>query len=375
MQNICLGGNMAKSKVYFTDFSTKGKESLLKKLERLIKKAGIEKIDFKDQYVVIKVHFGEPGNMSYLRPNYGKVIADLVKSKGGKVFFSDCNTLYVGRRKDALEHLDTAYENGYNPFATGCQVIIGDGVKGIDEEIVPINGEYIKEAHIGKAIMDADIFISLSHFKGHIETGFGGALKNIGMGCGSRAGKMAMHQDGKPRIRGKCVGCHKCLAACASGAIEFDEQGKIKINKNCVGCGKCIGYCNYDVIATNWNAPELLNYKIAEYAYAVVKDRPNFHVSLICDVSPDCDCMDENDIPIIPDIGMLASFDPVALDQACGDLANKAEVIATSELGKIKNRGKDHFTSLHPDTDWHTQISHGEKIGLGHKDYELIEVK
>ena len=164
---------MNKTKVFFTDFHPVNGENLLDKLERLIKAAGIQTIDFDNQYVVIKVHFGEPGNMSYLRPNYGRVVADVVKSLGAKVFFSDCNTLYVGRRKDALEHMETAYEHGYNPFTTGCQVIIGDGLKGTDEKTVKIDKEYVKEAKIGRAIMDADIFISLNHFKGHMEAGFG----------------------------------------------------------------------------------------------------------------------------------------------------------------------------------------------------------
>ena len=190
---------MSASKVYFTNFRATFTENLLQKLARLVKKAGmLEQIDFKNQYTAIKIHFGEPGNLAYLRPNYSKVIVDLIKEQGGKVFLTDCNTLYVGGRKNALDHLDSAYTNGYNPFTTGCHLLIADGLKGTDDILVPIDGEYVKEAKIGRAIMDADIFISLSHFKGHESTGFGGALKNIGMGCGSRAGKMEMHNAGKP---------------------------------------------------------------------------------------------------------------------------------------------------------------------------------
>ena len=183
---------MKKAKVYFTDFRTPyGGPNMLEKLRALCIKAGMKKIDFKNKFVAIKLHFGEPGNLAYLRPNYAKVVADLVKELGGRPFLTDCNTLYVGRRKQALEHMDSAYENGFNPFATGCHVIIADGLKGTDEEYVPVpNGEYVKEAKIGKALMDADIVISLTHFKGHESTGFGGALKNLGMGGGSRAGKM-----------------------------------------------------------------------------------------------------------------------------------------------------------------------------------------
>ena len=188
--------------------------NLQQKLKRLILKAGIGQIDFQDKYAAIKIHFGEPGNLSYLRPNFAKTVADAVKELGGRPFLTDCNTLYVGRRKNALDHIEAAYENGFSPFSTGCQIIIADGLKGTDEVDVPVRGgEYIREAHIGRAVMDADIFISLSHFKGHESTGFGGAIKNIGMGCGSRAGKMDMHCAGKPDVdKSVCRGCICCKA-------------------------------------------------------------------------------------------------------------------------------------------------------------------
>ncbi len=369
---------MEKAKVYFTDFRATPNQNLLQKLKKLIKTAGIEQIDFKDKYTAIKIHFGEPGNISYLRPNYAKAVVDVVKELGGKAFLTDCNTLYVGRRKNALDHLDAAYENGYNPFTTGCQIIIGDGLKGTDETLVPIDGDYVKEAKIGHAIMDADIFISLTHFKGHEATGFGGALKNIGMGCGSRAGKMEMHSAGKPVVeQSKCVGCGSCRKNCAHDAISFDENRKASIDHNkCVGCGRCIGACPVDAVEAGWDeANDVLNRKIAEYSLAVVKDRPQFHISLIVDVSPFCDCHAENDAPIIPDVGMLASFDPVALDQACVDLCNQQEIIANSRLGEQPHTHHDHFTDTHPDTNWKSAIEHGVKIGLGTDQYELITIK
>ena len=202
---------MEKSKVYFTNLRTTFDCNLLQKLKKLITAAGIGNIDFTNKYAAIKIHFGEPGNLAFLRPNYAKVVADTVKELGGKPFLTDCNTLYVGGRKNALDHLDAAYENGFSPFSTGCHVLIADGLKGTDETLVPIAGDYVKEAKIGTAIMDADVFISLTHFKGHEATGFGGCLKNIGMGCGSRAGKMEMHSSGKPHVaQEKCVGCGSC---------------------------------------------------------------------------------------------------------------------------------------------------------------------
>ena len=309
---------MEKSKVYFTTFASVHGETLLQKLHRLMKAAGFEQIDFTDKYAAIKMHFGEYGNLAFLRPNYARVVADYVKELGGKPYLTDCNTLYVGSRKNALDHLETAYINGFSPLQTGCHVIIGDGLKGTDEALVPINLEYVKEAKIGQAVMDADIFISLSHFKGHEEAGFGGALKNIGMGCGSRAGKMEQHCDGKPYvIEDDCIGCGSCFRICAHGA-PIIENRKAHIDHDiCVGCGRCLAVCPKNAIKPSYqDSVKLLNYKIAEYSYAVLKGRPSFHITLICDVSPFCDCHAENDIPIIPDVGMLASFDPVALDQA-----------------------------------------------------------
>jgi len=372
---------MEKAKVYFTDFRARPGYNLLQKLEKLIKKAGIENIDFENKYVAIKIHFGEPGNLAFLRPNYAKVVADVVKKLGGKPFLTDCNTLYVGNRKNALDHIDSAYLNGYTPFSTGCHVIIADGLKGTDEEYVKINQEYVKTAKIGKAIMDADIVISLNHFKGHEGAGFGGAIKNVGMGAGSRAGKMEMHSSGKPlTLKDKCRKCKKCLKICAHNAISFDGEGNAQIDiDKCTGCGRCIGFCNFDAIKSpNDEAGEILNKKMAEYTLAVVKDRPHFHISLICDVSPYCDCHSENDVPIVPDVGMLASFDPVALDQACVDLVNEQVAIENSRLGeqlKHNIKEKDNFYTNHPDTNWESQIQHGEKIGLGTSQYELIQIK
>jgi len=369
---------MEPSKVYFTDFRATPDCNLLQKLEKLVRKAGIGNIDFTNKYTAIKIHFGEPGNISYLRPNYAKVIVDVIKDLGGKCFLTDCNTLYVGRRKNALDHLDSAYENGYNPFTTGCHVIIADGVKGTDDVFVPIDGEYVKEAKIGRAIMDADIFISMNHFKGHESTGFGGALKNIGMGCGSRAGKMEMHNAGKPNVeKDLCRGCGVCMKNCAHDAISFDENRKAGIDHDkCVGCGRCIGACNFDVI-NPWGdqANDLLNYKIAEYSLAVLKDRPNFHISLVMDVSPNCDCHAENDIPIVPNVGMFASFDPVALDVACADAVNRQPMLQNSMLSERKHVHHDHFTDLHPTTNWKSSIEHAVKLGLGSDQYELITIR
>ncbi len=375
---------MEKAKVYFSDLHALPGTDLLQKLKKLMKKAGIGEIDFEEKLVAIKLHFGEPGNLSYLRPNYAKAVADVVKELGGKPFLTDCNTLYVGRRKNAIDHIESAYENGFTPFSTGCQVIIGDGLKGTDDVEVPVpNGELIKKAKIGHAIMDADVFISLNHFKGHEMAGFGGALKNIGMGCGSRAGKMDQHKTGKPSvITEKCRGCRVCFKNCAHGAISFDENRKATIDHDkCVGCGRCLGACNFNAIKNENDCAILeLNKKMAEYSLAVCHGRPNFHISLVMDVSPYCDCHAENDIPIIPDVGMFASFDPVALDQACADACNAMPPVPGSVLDQhIHEEGfedhHDHFVNTTPESEWESCLAHAEKIGLGTREYELITVK
>lgn len=366
-----------KSKVYFTDMHTTLRENLQGKLTRLMNSAGMGEIDFDHKYAAIKMHFGEPGNLAYLRPNWAKTVADFVKERGGKPFLTDCNTLYVGGRKNALDHMDSAMLNGFSPMTTGCQIIIADGLKGTDEALVPVEGgEYVTEAKIGRAIMDADVFISLSHFKGHSVAGFGGALKNIGMGCGSRAGKLEMHSSGKPRVAArKCVGCKLCATQCAHDAISF-RDGKAVIDRaKCAGCGRCIGTCPRDAVTPYYDEGiDVMNCKIAEYTKAVVSGRPCFHISLVLDVSPGCDCEDFNDVPIVPNVGMFASFDPVALDQACADAVNAMPANPHSVLGEHDSACGDHFHAVHPDTNWPAALEHGEKLGLGSREYELVKI-
>ena len=375
---------MEKAKVYFSDLRCRPGVNLLEKLQKLIRTAGMGEIDFSRKLTAIKMHFGEPGNLAFLRPNYAKVVADMVKELGGVPFLTDCNTLYPGRRKNALEHLDAAYENGFSPLSTGCQILIGDGLRGNDDVEVPVEGaEHIRTAKIGKAVMEADVFLSLSHFKGHEQTGFGGALKNIGMGCGSRRGKMEQHAEGKPEVdAARCVGCRKCALQCAHDAISYGADRKASIDlERCVGCGRCIAVCNVDAIHAGSDcAMEELSCRMAEYAKAVVAGRPHFHISLVIDVSPYCDCHSENDVPILPDVGMFASFDPVALDQACADACMRQQPIPGSVLDENMRRPgfcdhHDHFTNTTPVTDWRVCLAHAEKLGVGTRDYELITVK
>ena len=375
---------MDSSKVYFTDFRTPAYgDSVLKKLQKLIKRAGIAEMGLDGKFVAIKMHFGEHGNISFLRPNWARAVVDVVKELGGKPFLTDCNTMYPGYRKNAIEHLYCAWENGFTPLAVGCPVIIGDGLKGTDDVEVPVvGGEFVQKAKIGRAIMDADVIISLTHFKGHETTGFGGTIKNIGMGSGSRAGKKEQHSSGKATIIADlCRGCRKCRKECANNGLVFDEQSrKMTVNRdNCVGCGRCLGACNFDAIRfQNDGAVSDLNCKMAEYTKAVLDGRPSFHISLIVDVSPNCDCHQENDAPIIPDVGMLCSFDPLALDQACVDLCLKQTPIENSQLGDhMRAIGfvdrHDHFCNNNPESEYLSCLEHAEKIGLGSRRYELVK--
>ena len=364
------------SKVYWADFRADFRENLQQKLTRLMKTAGMGEIDFDNKYVAIKMHFGEPGNLAFLRPNWAKTVADFVKERGGKPFLTDCNTLYVGGRKNGLDHLDTAMLNGFNPMTTGCQVIIADGIKGNDEVEVPVEGgEYVKNAKIGRAVMDADVFISLTHFKGHESAGFGGALKNIGMGCGSRAGKMEQHNAGKPHVVQKhCVGCKMCTKICAHDAISVQDRKAAIDHSKCVGCGRCIAVCARNAITVNFDESHTnLSRKISEYAKAVVDGRPCFHISLVIDVSPNCDCHAENDAAIVPNVGMFASFDPVALDMAL-DAVNTQPILRGSAADIGDCHDQDHFHCIHPDTDWMSCLEHAEKLGLGTREYELIKI-
>ena len=385
MQSLIYSGieyridTMGASRVYFTDMHVEFGDSLLDKFERLIKEAGICDMDMDRKFVAIKLHFGERGNLAFLRPNYSKVLSDMVRRSDGIPFLTDCSTLYVGKRKNAVEHIETAELNGFNSVTVGCPTIIGDGLKGTDDVEIPIDGKYIKTAKIGRSIVDSDVLITLNHFKCHELTGFGGALKNIGMGCASRRGKMELHTSGRPYVNGdKCKGCGKCSTICAHSAI-FIETNKASIDHStCVGCGRCIGICPFDAIFVKMDESlDIINYKILEYTMAVLEGRPNFHVSIIADVSPFCDCHGENDLPIIPNVGMLASFDPVALDKACVDLAQKQPMIVGSRL-HLNSKGErpdDIFSCTHPGTRWQSIFEHAERMGCGNSEYELIRVK
>lgn len=365
---------MAGSKVYFTDFHLGPEDSFVDKFEKLVRKAEIGKIDFEKKFAAIKIHFGEYGNIAYLRPLYARTVASMIREMGGYPFVSDCNTLYAGRRKNALEHLDTAAANGYTAQTVGCNVIIGDGLKGDDDVEVPIDGELIKSARIGRAFVDADVIVTITHFKCHEMAGIGGSIKNMAMGCASRRGKMAQHSEGKPTVnKDLCRGCGQCAKFCASDAITIKDKKCNVDHSKCVGCGLCIPACHFDAINVDYDSSlEDLCKKMAEYAYAAIKGKPNFHIAIISDVVPYCDCRSSTELPIVPNIGMLASFDPVALDQACADLVNKQTVIPGSHADH--DGPGDTITKANPVVKWRVTIDHAVKMGMGTTEYELIEL-
>jgi len=369
------------SAVYFTNLRATPSLNLLKKLENLIRKAGIESIDFDHKMTAVKIHFGEPGNLAFIRPNFVATLVKFLKKKGARPFLTDSNTLYSGQRSNAIDHLKAAFENGFNPIVTDCPVIIADGLRGTDYVEISLDLEHCKTARIGKAVVDADILVSMSHFKGHEMTGFGGVLKNLGMGCAAVGGKLELHSDSAPQIvTENCTGCRVCEKYCSHGAIMVGADKIARIDYElCTGCGQCVAVCQYDSAQVIWEAAsELASKKIAEYSLAVVKGKPAFHISFIMNVSPDCDCYNFNDYPMVPDIGIAASFDPVALDQACADMVMEAPVLPKSRIGSEHPgkslQGKDKFILAHPNTYWQAGLEHAEAIGLGSRKYEVIVV-
>lgn len=363
--------------VYFTDLTTGRKESLLDKLERLFDRAGFKAIVEKNDLVAIKIHFGEPGNLAYIRPQYVRRMVDKIKKLGGRPFLTDANVLYRGKRDNAVDHIETAILNGFDYAVVGAPVVIADGLTGKDYVKVRIDGTYFQEVNIASAAYHADAMLVMTHFKGHEMTGAGGALKNIGMGLGSRSGKQQMHSDLRPRVdKEKCKGCKKCQEWCPVAAIELVDKKAVLDQEKCLGCGECVVSCPHEAIAINWKTtPRILQEKMAEYAKGAVANKKGkvAYINFITDVSPLCDCYHFNDVPLVEDIGFLASFDPVALDQACIDLVNLARPAKGSVIENLRE-GEDKFKAVHSKVEWHYQLEHAEKMGLGTRKYKLIKV-
>jgi uncharacterized Fe-S center protein len=366
------------STVYFTDMRAGHKENLFGKIGRLMESCGLAEIVKPGDLVAVKLHFGERGNHTFIRPVFIRRVVEEIKKQAAKPFLTDSSTLYPGERKEAVSALSCAIENGFAYAVVGAPLVMCDGIKGQNAVQVPIKGELLSTVSIGAEIVEADALVTVSHFKCHELTGFGGALKNLGMGCSSRAGKMQQHSTVAPKVAEKfCNGCGLCLKSCAHDAIAFFE-GKAKIDPiACVGCSRCITACPQKAINVQWNeSSALVMRKMAEYAAGALagKGGKTLFINFITQVSPACDCYGHADAPIVNDIGICASIDPVALDQACADLVNGSQGNQNTALASGHEPGGDKFRGVHPEIDWEVQLDHGEKMGIGRRAYNLVRI-
>jgi len=366
------------STVYFSDLRASHKENLVTRVGRLIERAGLMNVVGNRDLVAVKLHFGELGNTAFIRPVFLRKIVETIAKEGGQPFLTDANTLYSGTRSDAPAHLTTAIQNGFAYSVVDAPLVIADGLRGKSETAVTVDLKNFKEVYIGKEIMEADALVSVAHFKGHELSGFGGTLKNVGMGCASRKGKLAQHSTVSPKVKRKrCVACEECLSHCSQTAISMvDEKAQIDPEK-CIGCGECILICPSEAIQIQWNQsiPVFLE-NMMEYTVGVLQNKPGkaLYVNFITDVSPACDCYPYNDAPITRDIGILASNDPVAIDQASVDLVNQEHALPGCCLKTNTEPGGDKFRAIYENVDWAYQLQYAEKIGLGSREYNLESI-
>ena len=369
---------MSQSKVYFADLRATFKHNLLDKVAALLEINGLKRMIRPQGLTAIKLHFGEKGNIAYIRPNFIRRIVDYVGELGGDPFLTDTNTLYAGTRGNSVSHLRTAIENGFAYSVVNAPVIIADGLRGSSHKEVIINQKIFSKAYLAKEVVDSDTLISVAHFKGHDVTGFGGTIKNLGMGCASRKGKLEQHSGLSPKIKRKrCSACGLCIEHCAHAAI-FYRDGKATIDpEKCVGCAECIIICPHKAINVRWNTDStLFQKKIVEYAFAVLENKRerSIFMNFLLQISPACDCPPFNDAPIVQDLGIMASTDPVAIDQASVDMVNQYEALEGSCLEGHGGRGSDKFRGVYPKIDWTIQLSYAQDIGVGSREYELIRI-
>jgi uncharacterized Fe-S center protein len=376
-----------KSPVFFSDLKVESGKNLLDKLSILLDRADLKgKIREKD-LVAIKLHFGEKGNTAYVPPIFLRRVVERVQHYKGKPFLTDTNTLYVGTRGEAVSHLTTAFENGFTESVVNAPVLIADGLRGNGTVKVRIDKPIFKTVNIAREIYMADGLIAVTHFKGHELSGFGGALKNLGMGCASRQGKLSQHSNISPRVNGKtCKGCETCLSCCAQEAISMrplqsgieSKQSIAFIDpKKCVGCGECILTCPTGAIQIQWNETiPIFQKKMVEYAYGAVQNKKEraLYLNFLTQISPACDCNAYSETPIVNDIGILSSEDPVAIDQASVDLVNGEAGNQSSKLTGAWKPGEDKFRVIYPEVDWNIQLTYAEEIGMGTREYELVKI-
>jgi uncharacterized Fe-S center protein len=350
------------STVWFADLSAAPGRSLIDKTGELLRAAGLRGRIGPGDLTAVKLHFGEKGNVSFVRPVFVRKVVEEIAAAGGKPFLTDTNTLYVGGRSNSVDHLRTAIANGFAFAVVGAPLIIADGIRGESSVSVPVEGKIFPEVAIGAEIVNADAIVAVTHFKGHELSGFGGTIKNLGMGCAARSGKLAQHSTVSPRVDpANCTGCETCIAHCPSGAIEILSRTALIDPRACIGCADCIVVCPEQTVKVDWNeAAPMVQKKMVEHAAGALrgKKESSLFLSFVMQISPYCDCYGNNDRPIAPDVGILASVDPVALDQACADLV-------------IRSAGRDPFRETHPEIDWTIQLSYGEELELGTREYLL----
>ncbi|MHC4607059.1 MAG: DUF362 domain-containing protein [Planctomycetota bacterium] len=368
------------SRVYFHDARSGPQKGRVDKVRDLFKHAGFETLIAEGDQVAVKVHWGEHGNVGFVAPQYVRAVVDLIRKAGGLPFITDTNTLYGGMRRKTVDNLMCAALNGFTEQTVGAPVIVADGVKGRDGREIEVRDSRVGKAKIATGILDADAMIVISHVKGHMLFGFGGALKNVGMGCATPAGKQALHSDVRPKVvPEKCKADGICIRHCPEECIALVDGaggGKVALidEKKCVGCGECTAACPHGAIPINWEtAPDVIMQKTAEYAWAALKDKPKKagYINFIIQVTPDCDCCSWDDTPIVPDIGFAASKDPVALDAASAELVAKAPVLPMSRAEGAKG---DPWRVC-GDVDYVPFLAHAERLGLGRRDYELVRLK
>lgn len=358
------------SKVYFAGLGSEGKEdNLPNRVKKLYEKAG-EGVEFDEEdLIAIKLHFGEEGIDTFLRPVRVAPIAERIKEDGAKPFLGDSNTLYKGSRSNSVDHHDTAQKNGWTRPTVDAPVIIADGLHGNEFYRVDIDGKHFDEAKIGAGFYQSDGIIGVSHFKGHMMTGIGGTLKNLGMGCASRAGKLMMHYDVEPEVEvEECIACGKCAIWCPEDAIDVGEHAVID-HEECIGCGECRIVCPENAIKVEDSSSNIaLEEKISEFVHGTLIDKydRSFFFNFVMDVTPECDCPPWREYPLVPDIGIVASKDPVAIDQASLDLV-------TDTAGRDYDAGVEKFEAEH-DVDPTAQLKHAEEMGVGEREYELIDL-
>lgn len=357
------------SKVYYIKASVSEGERAISEKARTLFRAGKFKSCFrKNDFTAVKVHVGEEGNNTYLKaPCLKGLVEELVALKT-KPFVTDTSTLYTGRRHNAIDHTTLATERGFSVEGLGIPFIAPDGLFGTAETAVQIDGVLDREVSIAADIVRCQSILSIAHFTGHCATCAGATLKTLGMGCSSRKGKMRQHSALKPHVKkGKCTRCGECHRHCPADAISLDKvQAHIDRDK-CIGCAECVAVCRFDAVEYDWQQQnEILQKSVAEHALGVVKGKQGRAVffNFLLSMTKECDCFDRADMPTVaPDIGIVASTDPVAVDKAAIDMV---EDRGGGTLPKLIGNSK---------LDWHDQIEHAVRIGLGQADYELIEVK